>query len=89
MAPKQNCAAQSNYDPEIRTAHKVDYSDHSCRAQGVFAFLCSMKQLILVLALLRFICFHFHVFSAYDFATDTAMGSGRTYERRVRSRRVA
>ena len=67
----------------------LDYSDRSCRAHGVFAFLCSMKQLILVLALLRFICFHFHVFSAYDFATDTAMGSGRTYERRVRSRRVA
>ena len=60
-----------------------------CRAQGVLALLCAMKQLIRVLAVLRFICSHFHVFSAYDFATDTAMGSGRTYERRVRSRRVA
>ena len=60
-----------------------------CQVQGVLAFLCSMNQVVAVVAVVRLICFDSDVFSAYDFATDTAMGSGRPHECSVRARRSA
>ena len=60
-----------------------------CLAQGVLAFLCSMNQVVAVVVVVRVICFDSDVFSAYEFATDTAMGSGRAYECGARARRSA